>query len=235
MLRLSCFVTPAPLAAAREQGLLADIHLEEIRATGSPAQLAGLMAGDLDLVITAIDNLFAWGQAGADVRLVGQVERTTPLSVHARAGVGSLDELQGCRLAVDAYANGFALVARHLLRTAGVEAEWIEVGGVAERLDALVAGTVDATLLGPPFDSRAIAAGFPAIVRVQDRFPAFPGQGLVVRSDLVGTPPLDRLLTVLAQTGLQPVPQAGLDALTDIRADLADLPPGADLHAFVHP
>lgn len=235
MLRLSCFVTPAPLAVARERGLIDGIAFEEITATGSPAQLAGLLSGQIDLAVTAIDNLFGWLPAGADVRLVGQVEQTTALAVHAAPGSRSLADLQGRRFAVDAYANGFALIARHMLRTAGVDVEWVEVGGVGERLEALTAGDVDATLLGPPFDARAVEAGFAPIARVQHAFPAFPGQGLVVRAALVGTPELDRLLTGLREAGLQPVDPEGLSVLTGIRADLAELPAGVDLSALVHP
>ena len=35
-------------------------------------------------------------------------------------------------------------------------------------------------LLGPPFDAMALQAGLSRIASVQERYPAFPGQGLVV-------------------------------------------------------
>lgn len=62
-LRISYFVPSAPLLAARERGLLDGIDLIEMRTPGSPAQLAGLATGELDLVVTAIDNLFEWTAA----------------------------------------------------------------------------------------------------------------------------------------------------------------------------
>jgi ABC-type nitrate/sulfonate/bicarbonate transport system substrate-binding protein len=52
---------------------------------------------------------------------------------------------------------------------------------VRERYQTLLAGDGDATLLGPPFDGMAIARGARVLSRVNDRYPAFPGQGLVVR------------------------------------------------------
>ncbi|WP_193597566.1 ABC transporter substrate-binding protein [Microbacterium sp. YJN-G] len=235
MLILSSFITPAVLTAARGSGLLTGIHLEEVRATGSPAQRDGLRSGDLDLAVTAIDNLFEWTRAGVDVCLVGQVERTTPLSVHAAPEITTLADLAGARFAVDAPDSGFAVVARHMLRTAGTDVEWVEVGGVVERFEALVAGTVDATLLGPPLDDRALAAGLPRVASVQEAFPAFPGQGLIVRGDLIGTPELDDLLAALRAAGMSPVDPAGLDLLTAMREDLGVLPRGSDLHALVHP
>ncbi|GAA3777743.1 hypothetical protein GCM10022240_31320 [Microbacterium kribbense] len=232
-LRISYFVPSAPLLAARERGLLDGIDLIEMRTPGSPAQLAGLATGELDLVVTAIDNLFEWTAAGADVRLVAQVEHTTPLGIYADPAIATLADLDRRRFAVDAFANGFALVARHLLGGAGIEPDYIEVGGVRERLDALVAGIADATLLGPPFDGQALAAGMHELLRVGDLLPAFPGQGLVVRAALLGSPELDLLLAGLRSAGLLPVDPAGLDLLTDIRRELGLLPADVALSALL--
>lgn len=72
---------------------------------------------------------------------------------------------------------------RALLKLEGLgldDYKMLEVGGVKERLDALLAGQGDATLLGPPFDATAIAAGQRRLGTVQERYPRFPGQGLVV-------------------------------------------------------
>jgi ABC-type nitrate/sulfonate/bicarbonate transport system substrate-binding protein len=223
-LRLSYFVPPAPLLDAQARGLLEDVDLEEVQTTGSPAQLAGLRDGTLDVVVTAIDNLFEWRRAGVDLRLVAQVESTTTLGIFAEDSVGSLAGLSGRRFAVDAFTNGFALVARYLLGQADVEVEWVEVGGVKERLEALLSGDAEATLLGPPFDRLAREAGKKEIVSVQETFPAFPGQGLVVRGELLDTPELRRLLGGLGGAGLLPVDTEGLDVLTHIRDALGLLP-----------
>lgn len=56
----------------------------------------------------------------------------------------------------------------------------LPAGGVSERFDALRAGRGDATLLGPPFDAMALDAGMQRIASVQQCWPDFPGQGLVV-------------------------------------------------------
>jgi len=196
-LRQSHFVPPVPLILARELGLLDDIDLETRRTAGSPEQLAGLLAGDIDLAVTAIDNLFAWTLAGAELRLVAQTEVTTPLGVYARPATDRLTDLEGRRFAVDAAANGFSLVARYLLEQQGVTVEYVEIGGVKERLDSLLAGDVSATLLGPPFDAAARAAGAPLLATVAENLPAFPGQGLVVRSELIGSHELAAYLYAL--------------------------------------
>lgn len=230
-MRISYFVPPAPLIVAQERGLLVGITLEESRATSSAAQLTGLVSGELDLVVTAIDNLFEWSRSGVDLRLLGQVEPTTPLTLFAAPRIHSLPDLEGCTIGVDAYENGFALVVRDWLQSAGVTARWLEVGGVSERFEALVDGSIAATLLGPPFDERAHTAGFVELTRVQDEFPAFPGQGLVSRADALGSSELNELLSAMRASGLRPVQSEGLELLIQIRRRLGLLPPDSDLRA----
>ena len=174
-LRQSHFVPPVSYLLAAELGFLRGVEVVPTRTTSSAEQLRALLAGEQDMVVTAIDNLFEWTRAGADLRLVAQVEASTPLGIHARGNVGSLADLAGCRFAVDAPDNGFALIAKRLLRDAGVEVDYVVVGGVRERLDALLDGHADATLLGPPFDKLAEQAGFARVVDVNALLPELPG------------------------------------------------------------
>ena len=231
-LNISYFVTPPALRAARQSGLLDSIEVNETQTTGSAAQLTGLLDGSLNAVVTAIDNLFEWTSAGADLRLAGQVEHTTPLSLIAAPQHECLRDLERTRFAIDAFANGFALVARTLLSDAGVEVEWVQTGGVKERLEALLDGRAAATLLGPPFGEQALAAGQRLLMRVQDVYPTFPGQGLIVRADLLDTSEGKAFLAALRASGLLAVNEAGLDLLREIRHGLGLLPSGVDLHAL---
>lgn len=197
-LRQSHFVPPASYLLAEDLGFLQASRVRLTRTTSSGEQLRALLAGEQDMVVTAIDNLFEWTLAGADLRLVAQVEATTPLGIHARAGLERLADLAGCRFAVDAPNNGFALIAKRLLRDAGIEVDYVVVGGVRERLDALLGGDVDATLLGAPFDKLAEKAGFARVVDINAWLPELPGQGLVVRADILESEELGRYLRALA-------------------------------------
>jgi len=199
ILRQSHFVPPVSYLLAAELGFLRDVEVLPTRTPSSAEQLRALLAGEHDMVVTAIDNLFEWTRAGADLRLVAQVEQTTPLGIYAGGDVESLADLAGCRFAVDAPDNGFALIAKHLLRDAGVEVDYVVVGGVRERLDALLGGQVDATLLGPPFDKLAEKAGMRRVVDVNALLPELPGQGLVVRAELLASAELERYLGALVR------------------------------------
>lgn len=184
------FVPPVPLLVAEELGLVAaaGLEIDSRRTRSSAEQLTGLRSGDTDVAVTAMDNVFVWNSLGVDVRIVAQAERTTELSVYATPVHRSLADLDGAGFAVDALANGFAILARALLVDAGVTVTYVEAGGVTERLDALVAGVVDATLLGPPLDALAEQAGMVRLASVDEAFPGLPGQGLVVRA---GCPTLE--------------------------------------------
>lgn len=199
ILRQSHFVPPVSYLLAAELGFLRYVEVLPTRTPSSAEQLRALLAGEQDMVVTAIDNLFEWTRAGADFRLVAQVEQTTPLGIYAGGDVESLADLAGCRFAVDAPDNGFALIAKHLLRDAGVEVDYVVVGGVRERLDALLGGQVDATLLGPPFDKLAEKAGMRRVVDVNALLPELPGQGLVVRAELLASAELERYLGALVR------------------------------------
>lgn len=199
ILRQSHFVSPVSYLLAAELGFLRGVEVLPTRTPSSAEQLRALLAGEQDMVVTAIDNLFEWTRAGADVRLVAQVEQTTQLGIHAGGDVESLADLAGCRFAVDAPDNGFALIAKRLLLDAGVEVDYVVVGGVRERLDALLGGKVDATLLGPPFDKLAEQAGMRRVVDVNALLPELPGQGLVVRAELLASAELERYLGALVR------------------------------------
>lgn len=199
ILRQSHFVPPVSYLLADELGFLQGLEVQPTRTTSSAEQLRALLAGEQDMVITAIDNLFEWTRAGADLRLVAQVEATTALGIHASGEAKTLADLAGCRFAVDAPDNGFALIARRLLRDAGVDVDYVVVGGVRERLDALLDDRVDATLLGPPFDQLAANAGFARVVDINALLPELPGQGLVVRAEVTESEELELYLRALVR------------------------------------
>ncbi|WP_320537117.1 ABC transporter substrate-binding protein [Pseudarthrobacter sp. IC2-21] len=194
-LRQSHFVPPVSYLLADELGFLQGLEVLPTRTTSSSEQLRALLSGEQDMVVTAIDNLFEWTRAGADLRLVAQVEATTPLGIHAGGDVESIADLAGCRFAVDAPDNGFALIAKRLLRD--VDVDYVVVGGVRERLDALLGGQVDATLLGPPFDQLAELAGMKRVLDVNALLPELPGQGLVVRAGVLESEELERYLRAM--------------------------------------
>ena len=205
-MRQTMFVPPSVVVAAEVLGFFhqAGLEVATVLTASSAQQRAQLLEEGMDIGVTAIDNLVIWNRAGADLRVLAQVERTTPLRLVARAAIGSLEALRGATIGVDAVDNGFAIVLRHLLQDAGLGPQhyrFSPVGGVRERYEALRAGEVAATLLGPPLDEMARVEGFATVAAVEEVIPDFPGQGLVARASRVAQAPeaFTRYLSCLEQ------------------------------------
>lgn len=184
-IRVMWFVPPLLALVASQDAQAIAVHADRNRS--SDEQFDALVAGDVDAVVTSMDNVIGWNrrEGPQDFRVVAQIERTTPLTLVARPPLRNVQDLRGANLLVDAPDNGFVVALRAMLRDAGMEPDAVRLtpaGGVKERFDALVAGQGDATLLGPPFDSMAAASGLARIADVQETYPDFPGQGVVVRN-----------------------------------------------------
>lgn len=163
-----------PLYVAMREGYLAarGLAIDLTFTTGSAAQLAGLAAGEYELIQTAPDNVINYetqpAMFGVDPATAPAVAMVLggsigPLGVYARPGVTSIHQLRGATLGVDNPASGFALVLRDLLQREGLalnrDYTFIVAGGTHVRCDALLAGTIAATILYAPFDLRAAEAG----------------------------------------------------------------------------
>src|SRR6185437_6290327 len=78
-------------------------------------------------------------------------------------GVTAINDLRGTTLGVDNPASGFALVLRDLLQCQGLRLDldysFAVAGATHARCDALLAGTIAATVLYAPFDLRAADHG----------------------------------------------------------------------------
>lgn len=184
-IRVMWFVPPLlEIVAAQDQRC---VVVEARRNRSSDEQFDALVAGEVDAVVTSMDNVIGWNRRpdAQDFRVVAQIEQTTPLTLVARAGRSSVESLRGADILVDAIDNGFVTALRAMLGDAGVgsdEYRFVPTGGVQERLEALLARQGVATLLGPPFDAMAAKSDFVKVTTVQERYPAFPGQGIVIRS-----------------------------------------------------
>lgn len=180
------FVPPPIAIVAGSDGSL---EVDGVRTTSSNEQFEQLVAGNCDAVVTAMDNVFAWKSRSPDndFEIIGEIEKTTPLSLIAKKEVKSIRGLKGGVILVDAPENGFVVALMALLKMGGLsrsDYRLMEIGGVKERFDALAENTGDATLLGPPFSAMALASGMTEITRVQNVFLFFPGQGIVVKKSL---------------------------------------------------
>ena len=142
---------------------------------GSIAMAKDLYAGNFDLALTAADNMIAYNEGQGETDLGGTPDFVVlfgvdpgMLQIMAAPQIKSLADLKGKTIAVDAMTSGFAFVLNDALAKQGIaisDVTWDKVGGGAQRLQALLEGKQDATLLNAPLDIAAEAKGF---VNLQD-------------------------------------------------------------------
>jgi ABC-type nitrate/sulfonate/bicarbonate transport system substrate-binding protein len=177
-----------PLYVAMREGYFAarGLAIELTFTTGSAAQLAGLARGEYDLIQTAPDNVINYATQpaafGVDPATAPEIAmalggRVGPLSVYARPGVAGINDLNGTTLGVDNPTSGFALVLRDLLQRQGLTLDrdyaFAVAGATHARCDALLAGTIAATVLYAPFDQRAAEHGCMQLASSATVYPAY--------------------------------------------------------------
>ncbi|MEZ5115359.1 MAG: ABC transporter substrate-binding protein [Candidatus Nanopelagicales bacterium] len=190
------FSESAVVLAARELGLDRDLGLDLVttRVPSSPGQFAALSAGELDLVVTSPDNVLLYATTDAqplgerqDVRMLRTVDRGLGLALVTRPDLERPTDLVGRALGVDVIRSGFALLLFAMLDRLGVDrarVEFPEHGATPRRLEALLDGRIDGTILNAESRVRALDRGQRAWVSSVDVSPDYLGTVLAARADV---------------------------------------------------
>ncbi len=188
------FTPSVLLDVARATGHLdeAGLSVTEVAVTSSPGQFRSLLAGSLDVALTSPDNVLAYRYSPtnplgglADVSMVGAVDRGMGLGLYGRPGLRA-EDLRGARVGVDVPTSGFALAMYALADSVGVPREAYELvtlGSTPRRLEALLAGDCDATMLNAGNELVAEAAGCPRLVGATDVCAPYLGTVLAVTGE----------------------------------------------------
>ncbi|HXS42149.1 MAG TPA: ABC transporter substrate-binding protein [Stellaceae bacterium] len=173
------------LHIGQAQGLFAkeglDVHPDPI--TSSIAQITGMMDGQFDLGLTALDNVIAYdaGQGAAPLKekadlfafMGGEGGSLHLITAHDIKAVAAL---KGKPVAVDAKTTGFAFVLYHMLELKGLhqsDYELVAVGSSQKRYQALLDGKAVGALLDRPFDGFAEAKGFNDLGNMREALPHY--------------------------------------------------------------
>lgn len=193
--RLGAFSPSVVLRLARHRGHLhaVGLQVEEVPVTSSPAQFRALSSGELDLAVTSPDNVLAYRFDGhnplatlLDARIVAAVDRGLGLALYARPGVSDPETVRGAAIAVDVPTSGFALAAYALAAHLGLRTEdytTVSLGSTPQRLQALLDGECEATMLNAGNELVAEEAGCVPLARVADVCAPYLGTVLAVVGD----------------------------------------------------
>jgi ABC-type nitrate/sulfonate/bicarbonate transport system substrate-binding protein len=151
-----------PIFVAQDTGLFAarGLKVDLMAAPNSTTQIALLRSGEIDIALTAIDNIVPYPDQLFAFLGMNDGGR---ISLIAAPGIKRVAELKDRALAVDAVASGYAFVLMEMLARGGLAPgnyALLSVGGSRERLRALQEGKASGALLNAPADAAAEAAGF---------------------------------------------------------------------------
>jgi len=210
-----------------------DLSVDEIPSPSSPAQFRALLSGELDAVLTSPDNVVAYRFVAdnplavtADVKILSAVDRGLGLALYSRQGISTVDQLRGATLGVDVPTSGFACALYALAESIGLgrgNFQLVALGSTPKRLDALLAGRCDATMLNAGNELRAEHAGCLPLARVADVCAPYLGTVLSVAGD--GSLEPARRLAAALRTTADDICSGSLDDLTvDEAVDALGLP-----------
>jgi ABC-type nitrate/sulfonate/bicarbonate transport system substrate-binding protein len=176
-LRVNVFrsATNIPLYMAEEKGAFAKRNLRiELQFTpNSSEQRAGLAAGRSDIAHTAADNAVAMVEvAKVDAVIVGGGDSGL-LELFVRPEIRTLADVRGKAMVVDAPNTAYALVARKILKNAGLidgrDYRLLPIGGTESRIKAFSQSPDHAVgMLNPPWTYLAQSQGARSFGLVKD-------------------------------------------------------------------
>jgi NitT/TauT family transport system substrate-binding protein len=164
----------AVLAVTRDAKIFEKHGLDvELRfAAGGPVAVSALLAGEAQAAVMAGPASVSATLGGADTVVIMALVNTMDHRMFARKPIKKPDDLRGKKLAVVRYGSADDFAARYTLThwglTPGRDVAILQMGTQATRLNALRAGTVDATLLQPPLSALARKDGFSEIATLAD-------------------------------------------------------------------
>jgi NitT/TauT family transport system substrate-binding protein len=174
---------------AKEAGLFKKYGLDAELVFFRGGQLAtqALVAGDPPIV--NIGTVVQAGLQGHDLVLIGSSENAYAYSVVARPALGKVEGLKGKQLGVSGFGSASHNAALILLRRLNLEpnkdVSLVVAGGTVERLAAIEAGRIDATLLTPSEIPRAKKQGLAEVFDMMDLGLEVQGNGFATTRSFI--------------------------------------------------
>jgi ABC-type nitrate/sulfonate/bicarbonate transport system substrate-binding protein len=162
-----------------------DVDLDIIFAPTAPGILQQLTAGSLDIVATTgtAEPIHAVDKGAKNIAIARIIGLNSPYALEAKPSINSIKDLKGKTVVLGGLVDITAIYWNRMAEANGLKKGDVDItviGATAGRFAALKSGTVDATLVLPPYNFLAEAAGFKNIGLVIDYVKDYPFTGLEV-------------------------------------------------------
>ncbi len=162
-----------------------NVDLDIIFAPTAPGILQQLTAGSLDIVATTgvAEPIHAVDKGANNIAIARIIGLNSPYALEAKPTINSIKDLKGKTIVLGGLVDITAIYWNRMAEANGLKKGDVDItiiGATAGRFAALKSGTVDATLVLPPFNFLAEAAGFKNLGLVIDYVKDYPFTGLEV-------------------------------------------------------
>jgi ABC-type nitrate/sulfonate/bicarbonate transport system substrate-binding protein len=197
-----------PLYVAQKNGWLGDLEVEEVIVTGDSNAMRALISGNADIALVGTLNVLASIHAGASVRAIHSWQPLGDYNVVLATGKGTtLKDLAGKTFATSGPGALPDQLPRLLMRKNGVDensARFVQVGGHSARLQAVIGGRADASLINTITAMRGVQDGkVTVLARMSQEFPGLGYVWNVVKADSLNKPDLAAAYQTLTEAGIR--------------------------------
>ena len=160
---------------------------------GGTQGVQSLIAGGVQFIVSSGSEIAAASVAGSDVTIVAGYMNTVPYSIVADKRVNRFDDLKGGKAAVSRFGTTSDLAVRYAFEQNGLipgkDVTLVQLGDQGARFAALTGGTVQATVISPPFDLTAKKLGYRILADMADLGLHYQHEALATTERLVATRP----------------------------------------------
>src|SRR5258708_15558128 len=187
-----------------------------------------LIAGELDSYEGRPISPSIAGSNGADVKILGCTWPKLTYSLFSHDGIGAIADLKGKKFGISAPGSLPDVVARALLKQAGIspsEVSFVAAGSDPERVRALMAKTIDAAISTSDFAARP-ELPLKSLAVANEALPQFMRQCIITRGDLIRSKRTQVVAFIAAEMKAYGFALAHRDKVVPLTRRIAGLPPG---------
>jgi ABC-type nitrate/sulfonate/bicarbonate transport system substrate-binding protein len=197
-----------PYLVAQKKGWMGGLDVEDVHVTGDANAMRVLLSGNADIALVGMLNVLASIHAGASIRAIHSWQPIGDYSLVLATGKGTkLADLAGKTFASSGPGGLPDQLPRLIMRKHGIDessTRFVQVGGHAARLQAVVGGRADATLVNTVTTLKGVQDGKVTILTKLSA--EFPGLGYiwnVVRADSLNKPELAAAFQIMTDIGIK--------------------------------
>ncbi len=193
---------------AEELGLFKkqDIDFDFVYIPSSSTATAAILGGNVEIgLLGGVGIVNAFVSGATDLAFIGSIKNIMTQSILAKPEITRLEQLRGKRIGVTRIGSNTHFFTVQAFRKAGMNPDkdiiFIQTGGEAETVGALVSGRIDAATLLPPSDGRALALGFRYVVFGPDIGIPYAASAIATRRSLIAKrgPAMGRFMRAMAE------------------------------------